>query len=829
MPSSSSIRATPGWPSEPRGVLREFNVAGVLDAADVHVATRLGALAGETDEDVLLAVALAVRAPRLAHVCVDLAGVRESATSELDEPVDLHDLPWPDVEEWVRRLEASPLVAVGASAPPEPRPLRLEGTRLYLDRYWRQECSIADGLSARAAHAPTVDDDVLATGLDQLFGSDGDDLQRAAASAAVRSAFSVVAGGPGTGKTTTVARIVVLLDQQATAAGRPLPRVALAAPTGKAAARLEEAVHAEAANLDVPAATKQRLLALSAVTLHRLLGWRPGNRSRFRHDSSNRLPFDVVIVDETSMVSTSMMAKLVEAIGTDARLILVGDPDQLASVEAGAVLGDIVGPAGDDTVPAPTSPISDGIVVLRRVHRFGGAIAELAAAIRHGDVDATLAVLRAGHPDVEWIETDAERRLTRPHRSGPSETGSSTPAAASRLPPRAGDAAAALDALGAMRVLCAHRRGPYGVTGWTARIERWLAESIDGYAADGVWYIGRPLLVTANDYALRLYNGDTGVIVRSPDHGVVAAFQRGSTTVEISPRRISAVDTVHAMTIHKSQGSQFDRRRRRAPRPDVADPDAGAAVHGGDAGAAAPHWWSAARRASAPPSPDRSPGRPVCATGCGPTPDRERQRATPPGPRPRRAATVAGATRLNPTTARLRPTYSRRSVTSSAATSTTKSNSRPFTRCTVSHTIECSPRCSHEPKPIDAAEPVAHSARRGRDEHPWGLVALGFDVVDLLADELDRRVVGRSPRANARRATPGRRAVSRRRGGGGGSRRCRTCCGSCPPARSGSTSRRACRDRSHAGTRPGRRRPAASGDEARADRSAARAGPATPD
>ena len=165
-------------------------------------------------------------------------------------------------------------------------------------------------------------------------------------------------------------------------------------------------------------------------------------------------------------------------------------------------------------------------------------------------------MLRGGHPDVEWIETDASAADASASlgavRDRIVDAGRRITGAAA-----AGDAPGALDALGAMRVLCAHRRGPYGVTGWTARIERWLAESIDGYATDGIWYVGRPLLVTANDYALRLYNGDTGVIVRSPDHGVVAAFQRGSTTVEISPRRISAVDTVHAMTIHKSQGSQF--------------------------------------------------------------------------------------------------------------------------------------------------------------------------------------------------------------------------------------------------------------------------------
>ena len=156
----------------------------------------------------------------------------------------------------------------------------------------------------------------------------------------------MIAGGPGTGKTTTVARVLALLDEQASAGGLRPPLVALAAPTGKAAARLEEAVRGEAARLDVDAATRQRLRALEGATLHRLLGFNPGNRTRFRHDRRNRLPHDVVVVDETSMVSLSMMARLIEAVRPEARLVLVGDPEQLASVEAGAVLGDIVGPAG---------------------------------------------------------------------------------------------------------------------------------------------------------------------------------------------------------------------------------------------------------------------------------------------------------------------------------------------------------------------------------------------------------------------------------------------------------------------------------------------------
>ena len=256
------------------------------------------------------------------------------------------------------------------------------------------------------------------------------------------------------------------------------------------------------------------------------------------------------------MVSTSMMANLVDAVGADARLILVGDPDQLASVEAGAVLGDIVGPAAGDDAPTSTSPISDGIVVLRRVHRFGGAIADLAAAIRRGDADAHHR-RAARRPSRDLVGGGRRRRRpapdSNPIREQIVESSRRLTDAA-----RAGDARTALDALGAMRVLCAHRRGPSGVAGWTAQIERWLAESIDGYAVDGPWYIGRPLLVTENDYGLRLYNGDTGVIVRSPTRGVVAAFQRAGSIIEISPRRIAAVDTVHAMTIHKSQGSQFD-------------------------------------------------------------------------------------------------------------------------------------------------------------------------------------------------------------------------------------------------------------------------------
>jgi exodeoxyribonuclease V alpha subunit len=491
------------------GLLAEFNAAGVLAAADVHVARRLSELLGEGDDAVRLAAALAVRAPRIGHVHVDLATIRETATVETDEPVDLTALPWPDGD-WVGRVAVSRLVSDG--------PLRLEGSALYLDRYWQEERQVAADLIA-LGEPLAADEAQLADGLRRLFDDDG---QARAAAAALRRRLAIVAGGPGTGKTTTVARILALLFEQ-----DPSLHVALAAPTGKAQSRLQEAVRVETAKLDIAPAVRERILELEASTLHRLLGWRPDSNSRFRHNRSQRLPHDVVIVDETSMVSLSQMARLVEAIRPDARLILVGDPGQLASIEAGAVLGDVVG--------AADGPLGDGIVVLEREHRFGGAIAELATAIRAGDADAALAVLGAGHDDVRWIpEEDPDLREP-----------AVVAARAVRDAARRGDAAAALEALGGFRILCAHRRE---VATWTTRRETWLG--VDTAERN---YAGRPLLVTANDYELGLFNGDAGVIVDDGER-TVAAFERGTS---VSPSRLGAVDTAYAMTIHKAQGSQF--------------------------------------------------------------------------------------------------------------------------------------------------------------------------------------------------------------------------------------------------------------------------------
>lgn len=544
------------------GLLRQFNEAGVVDAADVHVARELGRLGGESDESVLLALALAVRGPRLGHVHVDLSRIRDTAAVDAEDPIDLTALDWPEPQSWIARVGASPLLTAGDGPAAEVRPLRLVGSWLYLDRYWAEEVGVARSLRAMAAVPPdAVDEELLRDGLARLFGAEAEGRQSRAAATAVTHRWSVVAGGPGTGKTTTVARIVALICEQAAGAGGAVPLVALAAPTGKAAARLQESVHAEAAKLDVAPEIREQLLALHASTIHRLLGWRPGSSSRFRHDRNQRLAHDVVIVDETSMVSLSLMARLIEALRSGARLVLVGDPGQLASIEAGAVLGDIVGTGaphpGPDGVPGAdgSGPPGPEIVVLDRVHRFGGGIARLATAIRSGDGDSVMELLHAGADDVTWLDLDVAEQEALPVVSEPALAA----ARATFTAARAGQAREALDALGSFRILCAHRRGPYGVATWTARMEGWLAAELAGLDPEDRWYIGRPLLVNENDYELRLNNGDTGVIVALQDGRVAAAFARGEETIEHSPSRLGAVDTVYAMTVHKSQGSQFHR------------------------------------------------------------------------------------------------------------------------------------------------------------------------------------------------------------------------------------------------------------------------------
>jgi exodeoxyribonuclease V alpha subunit len=571
-------RYDPSLAAEASGSLRAFNRAGILDSADVHVARRLAQLSGTEDEVVSLGIAFAARAPRLGHVCVDLRTIRETASRDTDAPTDREALPWPDPQVWLEAMAQSPLVG-------QANPLFLSGPNLYLNRLWLDERLVAEELLARAeGDAADVDLALLRSGLALLFRDDDpetrdpDQLQPLAAATAVLRRISVIAGGPGTGKTTTVARLLGLLDQQAVARGAAPPQIALAAPTGKASLRLEEAVRSEATGLGLHPGTVERLMDLRGMTLHRLLGRAGDNRTRFRHNQENPLRHDIVVVDETSMVALSMMARLLEALRPDARLIIVGDHEQLASVEAGAVLGDIVGPAAGglcmsramrtqlqdvtghrvaDPTTTASSPIGDGVVVLRHVRRHKGAILRFAQAVQAGDPDTALAELTAADSNVDWLALDPSdpataEQLTAIHDAAVGSGRRVIEAA------RDGDAAAALDALEGFRLLCAHRRGPGGVRAWTGHIERWLETEVDGFKAGEGWYLGRPLIVTENDYSLDLFNGDIGVVVKGAVRPMEAAFRRGADVLPVSTARLAAVDTVYAMTVHKSQGSQFN-------------------------------------------------------------------------------------------------------------------------------------------------------------------------------------------------------------------------------------------------------------------------------
>ncbi len=403
---------------------------------------------------------------------------------------------------------------------------------------------------------------------------------------AVLRGMSIIAGGPGTGKTTTVARVLALIDEQASAAGRRPPLVALAAPTGKAAARLEEAVKEEAQRLPISAEQRGRLLGLQGQTLHRLLGWSP-NHTRFRHHRLNRLAHDVVVVDETSMVSLSLMARLVEAVRPDGRLVLLGDPEQLSSVEAGAVLGDLVGPGHLGPAHAGT-----GAADADRGHRPGArgdrARSRYADRRRHRGAPAG-PPLRRGHRQPGRRHPAGRRRChvgTSPTGGGPRSTGSrstsqrrrSCSATCARAAvtagrqvweaAREGRATDAIAALGSFRLLCAHRRGPEGATDLDLEGRRLVEDGDRGLRHRGA--VVHRSTVAGDGQRLqppplqRRHRGG-GDQCRGR---VVAAFERGSDVVEVSPSRLASVDTVYAMTVHKAQGSQFDTVAVLLPGPD---------------------------------------------------------------------------------------------------------------------------------------------------------------------------------------------------------------------------------------------------------------------
>jgi exodeoxyribonuclease V alpha subunit len=530
-------------------LLTPWREAGELSAAEVHVAATLGRLSGESRPEVLLAAALAARAPRYGDVCIDLRTVASVAPAiESTVPVD-----WPAADAWLEAVADSPLVTS------TPAPLVLSGSLLYLERYHAYETAVAHHLT-RFASAPAAAIEADLSLLDSLFDGSLSAEQRRAVAAAGAGGLTVLVGGPGTGKTTTVAALLATLARSLGSL-----RVALVAPTGKAAARLGEAFRDAAAQL--PADVAQAIASAETSTVHRLLGAVGESSSRFRHHRQQSLPHDVVIVDETSMVSLPLMAHLLDAVRPGARVVLVGDPGQLASVDAGSVLADIAGPMlthadGDVAAPAPEGPLESCITVLTVSRRFppGSPIDRLARAIGSGDAASARAVLAEGDEgdeadgpgaargSVDWypqpeVAVEAVRAIVEPVVVAVADAAA------------AGDAVAALAGLGAARVLCAHRMGPMGVERWNERIEGWLAAT--GRPTSG-WYPGRPVIITANDYRLGLFNGDLGVVVLLDGRPMVA-FPTTAGPMFVAPSRLEAAATVHAMTIHKSQGSEFDR------------------------------------------------------------------------------------------------------------------------------------------------------------------------------------------------------------------------------------------------------------------------------
>ena len=570
--------------------------AGHLRAIDHALAQSLRRLDPATPDAVLAAAALASLAVSRGH-----AGFMPAKPRTL---LEAEEVDWPQPGEWLAQLQASPWVAMpddGLAESDGSVPLVLENGLLYLRRYREYERRLANGLRRIGTHQPAAGDvEALAPLFAQLFpaAGGGDDRQAQAAALALRHALLLVTGGPGTGKTTTIARVLVLLAAQAQAAGRPAPRIALAAPTGRAAERMAEslrnALQALAA-LGVDEALCAQL-PVAGTTLHRLLGTIPDS-PRFRHDVDNPLQFDVVVVDEASMIDLPLMAKLLEAIADGARLVLLGDPDQLPSVEAGDVLAAILGAAGDgnqlaredvealgpllgapedrsahpragaDPAPALQSSDDGATFPARRVHLNRGYrqdasldLAPLAKAVREGDATTALSLLRSDalsgvhfHEDLgDPLHARRERLLA--HWTALTEA--ATPSEALAL-------------AGRLRILTAVREGPQGARGLNARIEDLLASraantgkhrtTAIGTAANRYFH-GRLLLVTENSYRHRLFNGDIGICLEGDD-GMLMAWFPGIDAHgprPFQPAALPAHESAFAMTVHKAQGSEFD-------------------------------------------------------------------------------------------------------------------------------------------------------------------------------------------------------------------------------------------------------------------------------
>jgi exodeoxyribonuclease V alpha subunit len=538
---------------------------------DRHFARFLARRGATANAEVMLAAALASRSQRQGNIRLDLRTVAGTIFPGRAGPADSR-IELPALETWMSALRQAPVVG----RPGEFKPLVLdEHGRLYLHRYWEYESHLAQAILRRAAQvAEGVNESLLEAGLEKLFPTTpptGDtDWQRVAAATAVRRQLCVISGGPGTGKTHTVAGLLALLLEQA--GDRPL-RIALAAPTGKAAARLQESLEKWKTTLPGNAALKARLPEES-FTLHRLLGVLPDS-AQVKYHAKNPLPFEVVVVDEASMVDLALMAKLFAATPPSTRLILLGDKDQLASVEAGAVLGDLcakVGRASRLPMPppipktpedasgagspqsrrnaCPALPLSQCIVELRKNYRFAAdsGVFALGAAINDGDADRVVELLRgpgigSALPAPGQLKSRLRERIV----------------AGFRGVLEARDPVSALRAWYRFRILSPLRQGPYGVEPLNRLAEEILREA-GLLSARAPWYAGRPVLVTRNDPALRLFNGDVGILLPHPASGELRGWflNDDGAARSVLPLRLPEHETAFAMTVHKSQGSEFE-------------------------------------------------------------------------------------------------------------------------------------------------------------------------------------------------------------------------------------------------------------------------------
>lgn len=553
-------------------LLEQEGVETYFSAMDRHFADFMVELAGEEHKDrhtnLWLASALVSNSVGKGHVCLNLPGIAGMPLA-IDYEDQISPVVCPGIEEWVDDLRGLPVIG----QPGNFSPLVLdEKNRLYLYRYWCYEQQLGSVILDMAKQwQHMVDKRLLAHGLQRFFpGNDGTiNWQCIAAILAVLNRFTVISGGPGTGKTYTVGRIIALLIEQAK--GSDIA-IALAAPTGKAAARLTDMVRTIKEELDCPPEVKQ-LIPEKALTIHRLLGPVYGAKT-FRYNASNRLPFDIVIIDEASMIDLPLMAKLTTSLKENSRLILLGDKDQLASVEPGAVFGDICDTGNVNTFSAgfasasrelvshelphrkgEDNVLSDSIVVLQRSYRFGpdSGIGLLASTVNEGKPSDALDLLKGvAHDDIHWrnlppaekLESLIEERYFPFYRE---YLTSKSPEEAFSLFKR-------------FHLLCALRHGPYGVIAVNSIIER-VCRRRGLVQAGRRWYKCQAVMVTSNDYQLKLFNGDVGILF--PDQeadGELKVFfpSEGGGFRKLLPGRLKDYEMVYGMTIHKSQGSEFD-------------------------------------------------------------------------------------------------------------------------------------------------------------------------------------------------------------------------------------------------------------------------------